>query len=128
MAFNCTIVTPEAQVFDQQVTQAIIPAYDGLVGVLTGRAPMLVKLGVGSLRLTVSDGSEKLFCVDGGVAQMKANKLTILTSQAAEPQEIDAESASAELAEALARRITDQKSFDDRQHAIARARARQEMA
>ena len=49
MAFQCVIVTPEAQVFDESVTQAIVPAHDGQIGILTDRAPLLVKLGVGAL-------------------------------------------------------------------------------
>ena len=53
MAFQCVIVTPEAQVFDQQVTQAIVPAHDGLVGILTDRAPLLVKLGINRIVCTL---------------------------------------------------------------------------
>ena len=44
MAFQCIIVTPEQQVLDESVTQAIIPAHDGLLGILTDRAPLLAKL------------------------------------------------------------------------------------
>ena len=48
MSFQCTVVTPEQQVLDETVTQAILPAHDGQMGILTGRAPLLVKLGVGA--------------------------------------------------------------------------------
>src|SRR3954471_15209303 len=51
MAFQCTIVTPEQQLLDESARQAIIPAHDGLIGVLTDRAPLLVKLGVGKLEV-----------------------------------------------------------------------------
>ena len=47
MAFQCVIVTPEQQALDESVTQAILPAHDGLIGILTDRAPLLVKLGLG---------------------------------------------------------------------------------
>ena len=53
MSFQCTVVTPEQQVLDETVTQAILPAHDGQIGILTDRAPLLVKLGVGPLRLDV---------------------------------------------------------------------------
>lgn len=39
MAFKCVVVTPEQQLLDESLTQAIIPAYDGLLGILTDRAP-----------------------------------------------------------------------------------------
>jgi F-type H+-transporting ATPase subunit epsilon len=83
MSFKCVIVTPEQQVLDETITQAILPAHDGLIGILTGRAPLLVKLGKGPLRVDLAGGSRS-FRIDGGVAQMKDNLLTVLTQNAAE--------------------------------------------
>jgi F-type H+-transporting ATPase subunit epsilon len=128
MAFQCVIVTPEAQVFDQQITQAIVPAHDGLVGILTDRAPLLVKLGIGALQLDATQGGRRTLFINGGIAQMKDNQLTIVTDEALEPSAIDAETARAELAEATARVTTDQNSFDDRQRRMQRARVMQELA
>ena len=65
------MVTPEQQLLDEKITQAIIPAHDGLLGLLTGRAALLVKLGLGLLRLDLTSGKQKSFLLDGGVAQMK---------------------------------------------------------
>ena len=45
-------------------------------------ALLLVKLGVGPLRLDLSGGQRQLFLIDGGVAQMKDNRLTILSTSA----------------------------------------------
>jgi F-type H+-transporting ATPase subunit epsilon len=84
MAFSCVVVTPEQQVLDESLTQAILPAADGLLGILTDRAPLLAKLGKGPLRLDLASGQKRFFQIDGGVAQMKDNKLTILTQVAAE--------------------------------------------
>ena len=56
MAFHCTIVTPEAQALDENIVQAVIPAHDGLIGILTDRAPLLVKLGIGPLRIDLAGG------------------------------------------------------------------------
>ena len=128
MAFQCVVVTPEEQTFDQTVTQAILPAHDGNIGILTGRAPLLVKLGQGVLRLDVQGGTRQQFYIEGGVAQMKDNRLTVLTQEALRPDDVTKESARAELAEATARRITDEQSFEDRQRRLARARALEEIA
>jgi F-type H+-transporting ATPase subunit epsilon len=128
MPFQCTIVTPEHQAFDAAVTQAILPAHDGLLGILKDRAPLLVKLGVGPLRLDISGTQKQYFLLDGGVAQMKDNKLTILTQVATPSSEIDAETARAEYAEAAARKGTDEKSMQARDHDLQRARAKQELA
>src|SRR3954470_12150381 len=128
MAFQCTIVTPEAQALDESIQQAILPAHDGLIGILTDRAPLLVKLGVGPLRVDLAAGQQRYFLVDGGVAQMKDNKLTVLTTVATPASEIDAETARAEYAEAIARQPTDAKTAEIRQHQLERARAAQSLA
>jgi F-type H+-transporting ATPase subunit epsilon len=128
MAFQCVVVTPEQQVLDESCTQVILPAYDGEIGILTNRAPLLAKLGVGVLRLDFAGGQKKSYFVDGGIAQMKDNRLTVLTTQAKLPEEIDAQSAKAEFDEATARKITDEKSFEQRQRALQRGRVQQELA
>ena len=130
MSFQVTVVTPEQQVLDETVSQVILPAHDGQIGILTGRAPLLVKLGQGPMQLDASAGakSQRVFYVEGGIAQMKDNRLTVLTQVAIPAGEIKAETARAELAEATAQRITDEKSFDDRQKRMTRARVMQQLA
>ena len=139
MSFQCVIVTPEQQVLDETVTQAIIPAHDGQIGILTGRAPLLVKLGQGPLQLDLAGGqtrgaagggagSSRVFYVEGGIAQMKDNNLTVVTQMAVPAEEISAETARAELAEATAQVATDEKTQEDRNRRLNRARAMQELA
>lgn len=128
MSFQCIVVTPEQQALDESITQAIVPGHDGLIGILTDRAPLLAKLGVGPLRVDLVNGQKRYFFISGGVAQMKDNRLTILSTQAIPASEIDAEAARAEYAEAAARRITDDKSFEERDVGLRAARAKQELA
>lgn len=128
MSFQCVIVTPEQQVMDDQIEQAIVPAHDGLLGILTGRAPLLVKLGMGPLRIDSLGGSKQYYFIDGGVAQMKDNKLTILTNEATEASEIDAEAARAEYAEAAARRATDIATAETREKEMNKAKEKQHVA
>ena len=128
MAFQCTIVTPEHQVLDESVRQAIVPAHDGLIGILTDRAPLLAQLGLGKLEVDLAAGGRRVFLIDGGVAQMKDNRLTILTDAAWTPDELDATTARAEYAEASARRATDEKSQQDRDRQMRRARLKETMA
>ena len=95
--FKASLITPEATVLETSITGAQIPAYDGLVGVLNHRAPLLAKLGTGILRLDTTAGSQRFF-VSGGYAQMKGEELTILTAEAIAveqitPQMIDGEQA-----------------------------------
>lgn len=128
MAFQCILVTPEQQTLDAKVVQTIIPAHDGMVGIMTDRAPLMAKLGTGPMRVDLADGRKAYYFIDGGFAEMKDNKLTILTNEAKTASEIDFEAARAAEAEALARKITSEKSFDERQHMLQRARGLQQMA
>ena len=132
MSFQVVIVTPEQQVLDETVSQAIIPAHDGQIGILTGRAPLLVKLGQGPLQLDLAGqqgrGTTRKFYVEGGIAQMKDNNLTVVTQMAVPAEEINAETARAELAEATAQVPTDEKTKEDRNRRLNRARMMQEMA
>jgi len=82
MSFQCVVVTPEQEVIDQSVKQVILPATDGLIGILTDRAPMLARIGKGPLRVDPAQGPSLTFAIEGGVAQMKNNRLTILTQKA----------------------------------------------
>lgn len=86
-SFRCRLVTPTGSLVDDQVSYASIPAWDGLMGVLPGRAPMLGRLGTGELRLDFPDGSKgaggaRVFAVDGGFVRMEQNQLTILAERA----------------------------------------------
>lgn len=123
MAFQCTIVTPEAQSFDQSVTQVILPAHDGQVGILTNRAPILVRLGVGPLHVDLAGGKSAHFFVEGGVAQMKDNKLTVLTHEAVSSADIKPDDARAALAKAEAIAGDDKATREKRAVAIKRAQA-----
>jgi F-type H+-transporting ATPase subunit epsilon len=120
--FRCTVITPNEQVLDQDVTGAVLPAWDGQIGLLKNRAPLLVKLGFGTLRLDGDGSSEQLF-VGGGFAQMKGDQLTILTDEAVPAKKIDAKEAQAALSEAEAFVPQDAAQTKRRQRDLDRAKA-----
>ena len=55
-----------------------------------GRAPLLVKLGTGLLRLD-TEGDAQWFAVHGGFAQVGAEGLVVLAEQCEAPSEVDLE-------------------------------------
>jgi F-type H+-transporting ATPase subunit epsilon len=128
MAFQCVVVTPEQQLLDEPVRQVILPAHDGSMGVLTGRAPILVKLGTGKLEADLASGQRRTLLVDGGIAQMKDDKLTVLTDAAWNPADLSADAARTEYAAATAKPITDERSAADRERALRRAKLKESMA
>ena len=124
MAFQCIVLTPEQQVLNQSVTQVIVPAHDGLVGILTDRAPIVISLNPGPLRIDLADGKSQFFFIDSGLAQMKDNQLSILTQHATPASEIDAAAAQREYDEAMRISGTDPASLDRKQKAVEAARAK----
>ena len=120
--FRCAIVTPEAAVFDGAADFVALPAHDGEIGILRGRAPLLCKLGIGVLRLHVGDTKRSWF-VDGGFAQVLDDRVTVLTRQARPPEAIDRAAAERDLAAAQEIKVADERTRQARADAIARARA-----
>ncbi|MSR30310.1 MAG: ATP synthase F1 subunit epsilon [Gemmataceae bacterium] len=89
---RCSVVTPERAVLDQEAEYIAIPLYDGELGVLPGRAPLVSRLGFGCLRLKTTMGENLLF-LEGGTVQVAANVVTILTPRALELSALDTKSA-----------------------------------
>jgi F-type H+-transporting ATPase subunit epsilon len=125
--FHCSVVTPERAVLECEAKFVALPAWDGEIGILKGRAPLLCKLGIGRLRIDTADGRQVLF-VDGGFAEMLDDQLTILTEDARVPEELDRQAASSDLDTARSLTVTDDASFEARQKAIQRARTQLRLA
>ncbi len=126
-SFHCSVVTPERVVLETEARFVALPAHDGEVGILPGRAPLLVALGVGRLRVQSADG-EQVLLVDGGFAEMSGTKLTILTEGARRPEELDLGEAEQEFEDARELPMLTDAEFEARQRALARARAARKLA
>lgn len=93
------IVTPETTLLDEPVSALRFPLFDGQIGVLPGRAPMVGRLGFGELRMTGSKG-ERSYYVDGGFVQVKGEVVSVLTNCSLTAEQIDVKEAEERLANA----------------------------
>jgi len=75
------IVTPERTLLDEPVSALRFPLYDGDIGILPGRLPLIGRLGSGELKLTTTSG-ERSFFIDGGFAQVQGAVISLLTQRA----------------------------------------------
>src|SRR5262249_1605994 len=64
---RCVVVTPERALVDAAFDFVALPMYDGELGVLPGRAPLIGRLGPGELRTRHGNETNRYF-VDGGFA------------------------------------------------------------
>jgi F-type H+-transporting ATPase subunit epsilon len=119
---QCVVVTPERTLFDAVVHFVALPLYDGEIGILPGRSPLIGRLGYGELR-TKTDGNTQRYFVDGGFAQVRDDVVTILTNRAVPAAQIDTEQAVHELEVAQARRASTEYEQAEKAKAVARARA-----
>ena len=78
---NCSILTPERLIYEGDVSFAVVAAHDGEMGFLYGHSPLISKLGVGEIRLNNTKSVDYLI-VEGGVVEIKNNKLIILAEKA----------------------------------------------
>jgi len=125
--FTCTVLTPERRVLETAATFAAVPAFDGEVGIMHDRAPLLCRLGVGILRLDTPQGAQRIF-VDAGFAEMLDNKLTVLTEQAAFAKDVDVEAERAAEAAARSRHAKTPEEQAARQHEMTRAATKLKLA
>jgi F-type H+-transporting ATPase subunit epsilon len=75
-------------VLDEAVDFVALPMFDGELGVLPGRAPLIGRLGFGELRIRRATDTRR-FYIDGGFAQVRANVVTVLTPRAIRAEEIN---------------------------------------
>jgi F-type H+-transporting ATPase subunit epsilon len=118
---QCVVVTPERKLFDDRVDFVALPLYDGELGVLPGRAPLVGRLGYGELRTRAGEGVRRYF-VDGGFAQVRDDVVTILTHRALPAGELDAAAAARDLEALDSQRAVTDLERAALQKAAARAR------
>jgi F-type H+-transporting ATPase subunit epsilon len=124
---ECVVVTPERTLFDALVEFVALPLYDGELGVLPGRSPLIGRLGYGELR-TRDAGQTRRYFVDGGFAQVRDNVVTVLTNRAIPAEKIDPAAAARDLAAAQARVANSEHDQAEKAKAVARARAQIRLA
>jgi F-type H+-transporting ATPase subunit epsilon len=118
-----SLITPESKVFEGPADFVAIPAHDGEIGVLPERAPLVVQLGAGELRLRRGETEQSWF-VDAGFAQVVENRVVVLTQKALGKGDIDRAAALADLERAREMPTADEESVRRRTRVEASARAR----
>jgi len=86
------IVTPERQVFSDEVDSVVCPGIDGELGILPHHAPLLTTLGFGELRIR-KNGEDEFFAIAGGFLQVRPDKVVVMAETADMAAEIDLEKA-----------------------------------
>jgi len=72
------IITPEKQVYEGEIKSVRVPGKKGSFQVLKDHAPIVSTLDGGSVIIVDKAGVEKIIDIEGGVIEVKANKIILL--------------------------------------------------
>ena len=87
--FKVEIVNPEKSFFSKDdVIEAILPAFEGEMGILKDHISIISFLKPGILTINSKSGEEKFF-VEDGIVEFKDNNLSVLTSSIFNLKDID---------------------------------------
>tara|TARA_B100000767_G_scaffold216949_1_gene204575 strand:+ start:1874 stop:2263 length:390 start_codon:yes stop_codon:yes gene_type:complete len=77
--FNLEIISPDHTLFNSEVSQAVIPAYEGAMTILKDHISLITFLRPGFIEIDSINQTEK-FYVEDGTVEFLNNKLLILSS------------------------------------------------
>ncbi len=75
-----TLISPDRSVYDGEATAAVVPAYDGLVGLLPGHAPFVALLGEGDMTVNHGGGLGR-YHVAGGFVQVAGDVVRVVAER-----------------------------------------------
>ena len=82
------IVTPEAKVYTETVDEVGLPTSEGRMHILPHHIPIIAKLNAGEIKVR-RDKQEEMLAVGSGFVEVFGDKVSILTDQAINVEEID---------------------------------------
>jgi len=72
------IITPDKKVFEGEIKSVRVPGKKGSFQVLKDHAPIVSTLDNGPVIMVDMDGNESIYEINGGVIEVKANKIILL--------------------------------------------------
>lgn len=98
--FPVEVLTPEGQVFSDEVEMVSTRTATGSIGVLANHAPLMAILEPTELRLYKSDSDIVRFAQGEGYLQVVQNEVLVLVEEAIAPDEMDRSNFESRLKEA----------------------------
>src|SRR5437660_4981248 len=98
--FKAEVLTPEGQVFDDEVEMVSTRTATGSIGILANHAPLMAILDPTELRLYKSDSDIVKFAQGEGYLQVVDNSALVLVEEAVDPDSLDSSDLQSRLEEA----------------------------
>jgi F-type H+-transporting ATPase subunit epsilon len=100
--FHAEVLTPEGEVFSEEIEMLSTRTTVGSIGVLAGHEPVLAMLEPTELRLYRSEGDIVRYAQAEGYLQFAEDRALVLVEEAIEPDQIDRATIETKLSEAQA--------------------------
>ena len=98
--FHIEVLSPQRTLYIGDCLSLVVPASDGSVGIMAGRAPMTAAMPAGEIKFTKPDGERVICAVTNGLVSVSRKGVKVLCESIALPGEIDTEKENKTLAEA----------------------------
>src|ERR1700744_2785793 len=108
--FPVEVLTPEGEVFSDQIEMLSTRTASGSIGVLANHEPVLAMLDPTELRLYRSEGDVVRFAQAEGYLQFSENRALVLVEEAIEPDKLDRATIETKLSES---RSTAERAGED---------------
>ena len=80
--FKIEIVSPEKKIFlDESVTEVVIPAYEGEMGIMKDHISLISFLKPGIIQVLKNSEKKDQFFIEDGIAEFSENCLIVLSSK-----------------------------------------------
>ena len=87
--FELKILSPEGQVFSDNVDEVQLPSSNGEISILTHHVPLFAKLIEGTITIKKA-GKETIIAILGGFLEVRHNSVTVLSDYAVKADSIQA--------------------------------------
>ena len=109
--FKVEIVNPEKSFLSKEdVTEVVVPAFDGEMGILKGHIPIISFLKPGIIKV-LKNTEEDSYYVEDGILEFKDNNLSILTSSIIKVSDLSKDKIENLISDA--EKVSQQENLDD---------------
>jgi F-type H+-transporting ATPase subunit epsilon len=115
--FRAEVLTPEGQVFDDEVEMVSTRTGIGSIGILANHAPLMAILEPTELRLYKSDSDVVRLAQGEGYLQVVDNSALVLVEEAVDPEKLDRSDLETRLKEARESLEHSEEGSQEREHA-----------
>jgi F-type H+-transporting ATPase subunit epsilon len=120
--FPAEVLTPEGEVFSEEVEMLSTRTVVGSIGILAGHEPILAMLEPTELRLYRSESDVVSFAQAEGYLQFADNRALVLVEEAIDPESLDRSSFESKLSDARSAAERAEEGTEEKARALRDAR------